>query len=116
MAMRGAVSQYFLLQYNVLSRFQYFVNSQIFLHVLPDVYFVPVVTYLIFSTGDYTGRVLSGILQWVYTNLYFGYGLRSRLYATFTVLVCIVTAKRQTVARDILQHCQGHFYTCTYVL
>ncbi|XP_035742935.1 equilibrative nucleoside transporter 3-like [Vespa mandarinia] len=28
-----------------------------------DTYFVPVVTYLIFSTGDYVGRVLSGILQ-----------------------------------------------------
>ncbi|XP_043492164.1 equilibrative nucleoside transporter 3 [Polistes fuscatus] len=28
-----------------------------------DIYFVPVVTYLIFSTGDYAGRVLSGILQ-----------------------------------------------------
>ncbi|EFN81093.1 equilibrative nucleoside transporter 3 isoform X2 [Harpegnathos saltator] len=33
-------------------------------HVWNDVYFVPVVTYLIFSTGDYVGRVLSGILQW----------------------------------------------------
>ncbi|KAI4503602.1 hypothetical protein M0802_001005 [Mischocyttarus mexicanus] len=28
-----------------------------------DIYFVPVVTYLIFSTGDYAGRVLSGFLQ-----------------------------------------------------
>lgn len=30
-----------------------------------DIYFVPVVTYLIFSCGDYTGRILSGIFQWV---------------------------------------------------
>ncbi|KAK9309615.1 hypothetical protein QLX08_000830 [Tetragonisca angustula] len=29
-----------------------------------DIYFVPVVTYLIFSCGDYTGRILSGIFQW----------------------------------------------------
>ncbi|XP_053978971.1 equilibrative nucleoside transporter 3 [Hylaeus anthracinus] len=29
-----------------------------------DIYFVPVVTYLIFSIGDYAGRILSGILQW----------------------------------------------------
>ncbi|XP_012142098.1 equilibrative nucleoside transporter 1 [Megachile rotundata] len=29
-----------------------------------DIYFVPVVTYLIFSSGDYVGRILSGILQW----------------------------------------------------
>ncbi|XP_032665983.1 equilibrative nucleoside transporter 3 isoform X1 [Odontomachus brunneus] len=33
-------------------------------HAWNDVYFVPVVTYLIFSTGDYAGRVLSGIFQW----------------------------------------------------
>ncbi|KAL6268741.1 hypothetical protein P5V15_001867 [Pogonomyrmex californicus] len=29
-----------------------------------DIYFVPVVTYLIFSMGDYAGRILSGIFQW----------------------------------------------------
>ncbi|XP_029032918.1 equilibrative nucleoside transporter 1 [Osmia bicornis bicornis] len=29
-----------------------------------DIYFVPVVTYLIFSSGDYAGRILSGIFQW----------------------------------------------------
>ncbi|XP_078036462.1 equilibrative nucleoside transporter 1 [Augochlora pura] len=33
-------------------------------HAWNDIYFVPVVTYLIFSMGDYAGRVLSGILQW----------------------------------------------------
>lgn len=36
-------------------------------NVVSDVYFVPVVTYLIFSTGDYAGRILSGIFQWVRT-------------------------------------------------
>lgn len=29
-----------------------------------DVYFVPVVGYLIFSCGDYLGRLLAGIFQW----------------------------------------------------
>ncbi|KAF2903033.1 hypothetical protein ILUMI_03151 [Ignelater luminosus] len=29
-----------------------------------DIYFVPVVAYLIFSCGDYLGRLLAGILQW----------------------------------------------------
>ncbi|XP_044743206.1 equilibrative nucleoside transporter 1 [Chrysoperla carnea] len=29
-----------------------------------DVYFVPVVTYLVFSLGDYFGRIIAGILQW----------------------------------------------------
>nr|CAD7196742.1 unnamed protein product [Timema douglasi] len=29
-----------------------------------DIYFVPVVGYLIFSTCDYLGRILAGLLQW----------------------------------------------------
>lgn len=33
-------------------------------HAWNDIYFVPVVTYLIFSSGDYIGRILSGVLQW----------------------------------------------------
>ncbi|KYN08115.1 PREDICTED: equilibrative nucleoside transporter 1 [Cyphomyrmex costatus] len=33
-------------------------------HAWNDIYFVPVVTYLIFSIGDYAGRVLCGIFQW----------------------------------------------------
>lgn len=37
-------------------------------HAWNDVYFVPVVTYLIFSSGDYIGRVLSGIVQWPRNN------------------------------------------------
>lgn len=36
-------------------------NFKLFL----DVYFVPVVAYLIFSCGDYVGRLLAGSLQWV---------------------------------------------------
>ncbi|XP_050450568.1 equilibrative nucleoside transporter 1 [Cataglyphis hispanica] len=37
-------------------------------HAWNDIYFIPVVTYLIFSTGDYAGRVLSGIFQWPKCN------------------------------------------------
>lgn len=84
-------------------------------NVFSDVYFVPVVTYLIFSTGDYVGRVLSGIFQWVricILNMICAYFICK----IFIVLVYIVTAKRQTVARDILQRRQSHFYTCSYVL
>ncbi|XP_011502781.1 PREDICTED: equilibrative nucleoside transporter 1 [Ceratosolen solmsi marchali] len=33
-------------------------------HVWNDIYFVPVVTYLIFSCGDYIGRILSGVFIW----------------------------------------------------
>lgn len=30
-----------------------------------DVYFVPVVNYLIFNSGDYLGRILAGMIEWV---------------------------------------------------
>lgn len=30
-----------------------------------DIYFVPVVNYLIFNTGDYLGRILAGMIEWV---------------------------------------------------
>ncbi|CAL7934532.1 unnamed protein product [Xylocopa violacea] len=33
-------------------------------HAWNDIYFIPVVTYLVFSCGDYAGRILSGIFQW----------------------------------------------------
>lgn len=29
-----------------------------------DIYFLPVINYLVFNTGDYLGRIISGILQW----------------------------------------------------
>jgi equilibrative nucleoside transporter 1/2/3 len=29
-----------------------------------DIYFLPVLNYLLFNTGDYTGRILSGWLKW----------------------------------------------------
>ncbi|XP_033225226.1 equilibrative nucleoside transporter 1 [Belonocnema kinseyi] len=33
-------------------------------HAWNDIYFVPVVTYLLFSCGDYAGRLISGIFLW----------------------------------------------------
>lgn len=36
-----------------------------FLIAVSDTFFVPVVGYLIFSTCDYVGRILAGLLQWV---------------------------------------------------
>lgn len=33
-----------------------------------DVYFVPVVNYLIFNSGDYLGRILAGMIEWVMSN------------------------------------------------
>lgn len=28
-------------------------------------YFVPVVNYLVFNSGDYLGRILAGMIEWV---------------------------------------------------
>lgn len=33
-----------------------------------DVYFLPVVNYLLFNTGDYLGRVFAGMFEWVSGN------------------------------------------------
>ncbi|XP_046739541.1 equilibrative nucleoside transporter 1 isoform X2 [Diprion similis] len=33
-------------------------------HAWNDIYFIPVVAYLLFSIGDYAGRILAGLLEW----------------------------------------------------
>lgn len=47
-------------------------------HIWNDIYFVPVVNYLIFNTGDYFGRILAGMFEWPKN--------RPRLIAFVTVL------------------------------
>lgn len=32
-------------------------------HLFPDIYFLPVLNYLLFNAGDYIGRILSGWIQ-----------------------------------------------------
>lgn len=34
-------------------------------HPWNDVYFIPVTNYLIFNSGDYLGRILAGLIEWV---------------------------------------------------
>lgn len=34
-------------------------------HSWNDVYFMPVTNYLIFNSGDYLGRILAGLIEWV---------------------------------------------------
>lgn len=41
------------------------VGSQSQSHPWNDVYFLPVVNYLLFNTGDYLGRVCAGSLEWL---------------------------------------------------
>lgn len=45
----------------VLINSQYHGNG----HPWNDVYFVPVTNYLIFNSGDYLGRILAGMIEWV---------------------------------------------------
>lgn len=37
-------------------------------HPWNDVYFIPVTNYLIFNSGDYLGRILAGLIEWVISN------------------------------------------------
>lgn len=52
--------------------------------IFTDKYFVPVVTYLIFSVGDYTGRVLAGFFQWVRLFLRVSFELTEIVYAYYS--------------------------------
>lgn len=44
-----------------------------FLRFISDIYFVPVVNYLIFNSGDYLGRILAGMIEWVNIQRYLLY-------------------------------------------
>lgn len=39
-------------------------------HPWNDVYFVPVTNYLIFNSGDYLGRILAGLIEWVSVKMH----------------------------------------------
>lgn len=34
-------------------------------HLWNDIYFIPVVNYLLFNSGDYLGRICAGLFEWV---------------------------------------------------
>lgn len=40
-------------------------------HPWNDVYFIPVTNYLIFNSGDYLGRILAGMIEWVRITLFY---------------------------------------------
>ncbi|KAK7792618.1 hypothetical protein R5R35_009151 [Gryllus longicercus] len=56
-----------------------------------DVYFVPVVGYLIFSTCDYIGRILAGILKWPRRSAWL-VGLLAALRVVFVPLLLLCNA------------------------
>lgn len=37
-------------------------------HPWNDIYFIPVTNYLIFNSGDYLGRIVAGMIEWVFTK------------------------------------------------
>lgn len=37
-------------------------------HPWNDIYFIPVTNYLIFNSGDYLGRIVAGMIEWVNSN------------------------------------------------
>ncbi|XP_055594701.1 equilibrative nucleoside transporter 1-like [Uranotaenia lowii] len=65
------------------------VGSQTRGHAWNDVYFLPVVNYLLFNTGDYIGRVCAGFIEWPSHNPFL-ISLMSIVRIAFvpTILLC----------------------------
>lgn len=71
------------------------VGSQSQSHPWNDVYFLPVVNYLLFNTGDYIGRVCAGSLEWVRSGVIdIPLGKISNLSFQFTAVKQPVPAER----------------------
>ncbi|XP_049281559.1 equilibrative nucleoside transporter 1 [Anopheles funestus] len=57
-----------------------------------DVYFLPVVNYLLFNTGDYLGRVFAGLFEWPWNNsILIGVLTISRIAFVPAMLLCNIT-------------------------
>ncbi|ETN60744.1 equilibrative nucleoside transporter [Anopheles darlingi] len=57
-----------------------------------DVYFLPVVNYLLFNTGDYLGRVFAGLFEWPSNNaLLIGLLTIARIAFVPAMLLCNIT-------------------------
>lgn len=66
----------------VLINSQYHGNG----HPWNDVYFVPVTNYLIFNSGDYLGRILAGMIEWVKTMFFFFFSFCSKIIVIHSFL------------------------------
>lgn len=68
-----------------------------------DIYFIPVTNYLIFNTGDYLGRILAGMIEWVSSI-----GMRinkGEFLIKWNSYVIWIAAKQPTVhSRNIVNH------------
>ncbi|XP_058120434.1 equilibrative nucleoside transporter 2-like [Anopheles ziemanni] len=57
-----------------------------------DVYFLPVVNYLLFNTGDYLGRVFAGMFEWPWNNpILIGVLTIARIAFVPAMLLCNIT-------------------------
>lgn len=54
---------------NQILIFRFFCVFELKPFSVADIYFVPVVNYLIFNSGDYLGRILAGMIEWVRTQM-----------------------------------------------
>ncbi|XP_053675457.1 equilibrative nucleoside transporter 2 [Anopheles nili] len=59
-----------------------------------DIYFLPVVNYLLFNTGDYLGRVFAGIFEWPWNNsILIGMLTIGRVAFVPAMLLCNITPR-----------------------
>uniref|UniRef100_A0A182JJ50 Equilibrative nucleoside transporter n=1 Tax=Anopheles atroparvus TaxID=41427 RepID=A0A182JJ50_ANOAO len=59
-----------------------------------DVYFLPVVNYLLFNTGDYLGRVFAGMFEWPWNNpILIGVLTIARIGFVPAMLLCNITQR-----------------------
>uniref|UniRef100_A0A182MLN2 Equilibrative nucleoside transporter n=1 Tax=Anopheles culicifacies TaxID=139723 RepID=A0A182MLN2_9DIPT len=57
-----------------------------------DVYFLPVVNYLLFNTGDYLGRIFAGLFEWPWNNsILIGVLTIGRIAFVPAMLLCNIT-------------------------
>uniref|UniRef100_A0A182K8P7 Equilibrative nucleoside transporter n=1 Tax=Anopheles christyi TaxID=43041 RepID=A0A182K8P7_9DIPT len=57
-----------------------------------DVYFLPVVNYLLFNTGDYLGRIFAGMFEWPWNNpILIGVLTIGRIAFVPAMLLCNIT-------------------------
>lgn len=68
-------------------------------HPWNDVYFVPVTNYLIFNSGDYLGRILAGLLEWVSKNMELSSENQAQVLLTFSLFHLLYS---QEINRSLL--------------
>lgn len=58
-------------------------------HPWNDIYFIPVTNYLIFNSGDYLGRILAGMFEWVSTYML----LLLNLIINYCIIIIVILSE-----------------------